>query len=89
MTDNTDTAAWLDKYLALDEDDQRIIDELLDNAIDTVSNKSGTIVMLTDPQGNGRANFLYGGNPLLVEGLLEAGAELSKEYFHIDRGMMN
>lgn len=76
---------WNDKYEALDENQRAVIDEIVESAIETITSDRGAVVVLSDPKGNGRANFLYGGNTLLIEGLLEAGAEIGKEYFVTDR----
>lgn len=79
---------WAEKYLALDEVDQPAADALINAVLDTVACKAGAVIMLTDPIGDGHADFYYGGNVLLVEPLLNAGMEIGKQYFDCEKGTM-
>lgn len=81
-------AKWTEKYEALSEANKAIVDEMVDAAVGAVGSEAGTIVLLTDPLGDGRANFLYGGNELLVEPLLHAGVSISQQLFDCGQGPM-
>ena len=79
---------WLPKYEALDADDKKAVDAIIDIVLNTIAGKDGAVVMLTDTLGTGRAEFLYGGNALLVAPLLRAGGAIGVQYFEATKGTM-
>ena len=79
---------WQAKYDMLAEAERKVADAIMNAALDTLACKEGTIVILTDALGSGHADFFYGGNVLLVEPLLEAGATIGQEYFATGKGTM-
>lgn len=79
---------WTEKYEALSASDRKIVDEFVEAVVDTVASEAGAVVMIKDTTGDGRADFYYGGNALLVEPLLNAGTQISRKFFEAGHGRM-
>lgn len=79
---------WQTKYLLLEPDDKKAADEIITTVLDAIASGDGGIVMLVDTLGTGHADFLYGGNALLVEPLLRAGGQIGEKYFEATKGLV-
>lgn len=79
---------WMTPYLMLEEEDKKAADEIINTVVEAIASKEGGIVMLVDTLGTGHADFLYGGNALLVEPLLRAGGSIGEQYFAATKGMV-
>lgn len=78
------THKWQAKYEALSDEDRRAADDAIEAMVAAFASEDGAMVLLTDPhtgEGTRSANFFYGGNFLLVQPLLSAGAQIVDSMF--------
>jgi hypothetical protein len=68
-------------FKQLDDDDQRVVADMMHRIVVTLEKGEGTVVLLMDVLGNGTAEVVAAGNPLLVEPLLRTAALVSERLF--------
>lgn len=76
------------RFLLLDEEDQKITTDIMTRVLETLEGDSGTMIAMVDAKGNGFAEMLACGNPLLIEPLLQGAGEVAKRVFTQNEGLM-
>ena len=69
------------RLYALDEDARGTLRQMTLVILDTLSSKTGTVVLMADVLGNGVAQIIAAGNPALVPPLLYTGGEAADAMF--------
>jgi hypothetical protein len=75
------------RFLLLDEEDQKITTDIMGHVLDTLEGETGTLITMVDVKGNGLAEMLACGNPLLIQPLLEGAGEVARRIFAQPEGL--
>lgn len=78
----------IERYALLDEEDRMAIETIMGHAVDTLSSDSGTLIFMFDVNGDGTAEMLAAGNPLLIQPLLHSAGVVGTRIFAQPEGMV-